>query len=68
MTNPITDGKSKTVFQKKTPWQRDDCLFCENKAVIEAVNNFAMIRCCKNKDCKRKAIDLAKEIKNIFQQ
>lgn len=53
------------VFQRKSPWQKDDCLFCDNKAILEAVvgeeNVISHIRCCAEHECGNKAAELAVE-------
>ena len=51
------------IFREKAPWQKDDCLFCEDNSTLEAVcgkdNINAQIRCCTKEACKEKAKKLA---------
>ncbi len=58
------------IFQPKSIWQKDDCLFCENIATIEAVyargSVSANIRCCESEQCKKKATKLAEEQVNAL--
>lgn len=46
---------TKIIFRAKSPWQKDDCKFCTNKATLEAVSRTHAIRCCKNDGCKEQA-------------
>ena len=39
------------IIREKSSFQKDDCLFCDNKAVHEAVFGNAHIRCCNNDKC-----------------
>ena len=54
----------KANFRPKQPWQKDNCLFCDKPATLEATfskgNNGASIRCCENPECKRKAAVMAR--------
>ncbi|MDI6734539.1 MAG: hypothetical protein QMD50_03600 [Patescibacteria group bacterium] len=50
------------IIQKKSKYQKSDCLFCDNDSVFEAVcGNIASIRCCRNKACKELAKKLARQ-------
>lgn len=57
----MTDFKSKVTFRSKSAHQRDECLFCGEKATLEAVslNEVAQVRCCTKKHCKTEAVRLA---------
>jgi len=58
----------KVVLQKKSAWQKDECLFCADDARLEAVYKSntdtqygasAHIRCCYKEECKNRAKELA---------
>ena len=57
--------KRKVIIRKKSNFQKDDCLFCEDNATLEAVCGegriTTMIRCCKKVTCKKQAKELALE-------
>lgn len=57
--------KLEVTFQTKSKFQKDDCLFCDRLATIEACcslgNTSANIRCCDNERCKEKAANMARE-------
>jgi hypothetical protein len=59
MKNPDVSFRTKSEFQK------DDCLFCDNEAVLEAVFGSANIRCCSMKSCRDSAADLARQLGSI---
>lgn len=49
-------------FRPKSSWQKDNCLFCQRKATLEAVYGDALIRCCADERCKQHAAELAKKV------
>jgi hypothetical protein len=59
-------SKRLVIFQPKSDFQKDDCLFCSNRSTIEAVYGTAYIRCCEDDKCKKKAIDWAKKQGKLF--
>ena len=53
------------LFQPKSSWQKDNCLFCSNAATLEAVckvseNRGAVIRFCVKEECQKKAEEVAR--------
>jgi hypothetical protein len=58
--NPVY--KYGVLFRDKSPIQKDDCLFCEQDSIIEAVYQSAMIRACKTRSCQKKAATTAKTL------
>ena len=48
------------LIRAKSPWQKPDCLFCENDSTLEATASrggfwAAHIRCCTQPECLEKA-------------
>jgi len=58
------------ALRPKSTWQKDDCLFCERAATLEAVlggQGFcSQIRCCDNERCITQAKDLCKMHREKF--
>jgi hypothetical protein len=47
------------VFNPKASWQKDNCLFCDNEAVLQAECGSSAIRCCDDEECMQKAAEMA---------
>ena len=47
--------KIRVVFKKLAPYQKKDCLYCEDKAKLQAdahgKRGLASFRCCRKKKC-----------------
>lgn len=61
-----TDPFKDVHFQPKSSWQKDDCInnsathACSNPAKLEAVSKTAIVRCCIEEDCKKRAAAIAR--------
>ncbi len=64
------DRQTKVTFVPKQEWQKPNCLYCDQKATLEAAaargNATANIRCCTALSCKRKAARAAREFVRTF--
>ena len=53
------------IIQKLSGWQKENCLFCDNKATNEAYfeigNATAHIRCCEDRNCQSLALERAEQ-------
>ncbi len=58
-TDSIETRSQFARFEPKTEWERDDCMFCESRATLQAIYGKAMVRCCENEVCKKKAERIA---------
>ena len=55
----------RVLFQSRSWFQRDDCPFCDNATIFEAVcevseSRGSIIRCCANEECQKKAEEVAR--------
>ena len=55
-----TINPENATIRPRSIWQKDDCLFCGNVAILEAMyqqapNIESTIRCCQNPECQQKA-------------
>lgn len=73
LTNALLEEKlseekkeSEVIFREKSEFQKDNCLFCEKEATLEAVYGKSLIRCCASEECKKQAKKLALESGNMF--
>ena len=54
------------VFRHKSPWQKHDCInksyeyCCNNESSLEAVCGKAVVRCCADEGCRRRAAEMAR--------
>lgn len=60
-------------FQEKSPYQKDNCISCNNRSTLEATipkglpkGTYVNIRCCTELRCKRRAAKLAREGAKAF--
>ncbi len=60
-------------FQPKSHWQKGDCInnsaenTCNNPSTLEAVSGSAIVRCCIEEDCRKRAAEIARATGNLFQ-
>jgi hypothetical protein len=52
-------------FNQLSSWQKEDCLFCKNKATRQVGYKIASIRCCDETECGEKAKWLAEDLGDI---
>lgn len=55
----MSSKELKVVFNPKSPYQKEDCYFCNDKATLQADCGSASIRCCEK--CKAEAAKFALE-------